>query len=299
LSKQVSGQLQLSLNREKQHDRNFHIGGRSFYFFDFDENIAFLATPSFLFHRETRQEVQLSSREFLAHVNQLGKTGPYKDYEIDLDAEAGTFRCFRDRDIGWLEKIFGCKQKFLHDVAAALGQPEVHWKGPSWDYFYHAVFNSRPISLITARGHHPETIKAGIRIMVKEKHLPNEPNYLGVYPVSHPEVLTQLGGVEGEIPMLKRKALRRSVEDAMKIYGNNPHHRFGMSDDDPKNLKWIMDEMKELKKQYPSNSFFVIETTHGRCVKHEILEGRVREQVCIPDVSQEARQLALFEENSD
>lgn len=297
MSKHFSTQLELGLNREKQHDRNFHIGGRSFYFFDFDENIAFLSTPSFVFHRETRHEVQLSSREFITHANQFGKSGPYKDYVIDLDPQKGTFRCFRDQDIGLLEKVFGRKQKFLNDVAAALGQPDLSWKGPSWDYFYHAVFNSRPISLITARGHHPETIKAGIRIMVKERQLPNEPNYLGVYPVSHPDVLTKLGGVDGEIPMLKRKALRQSVADAMRLYGDNPHHRFGMSDDDPKNLKWIMDEMVELKKQYPSNSFFVIETTHGRCVKHEILKDRIQEQVCITGAgpSDQARQLALFE----
>ena len=293
----MTSQLELSLSREKQHDRNFHIGGRSFYFFDFDENIAFLATPTFIFHQTTGQEVELSSREFIAHANQLGKSGPYKDYAIDLDSKKGTFRCFRDHDIGWLEKIFGKKQKFLSDIAAALGQPELSWKGPSWDYFYHAVFNSRPISLITARGHHPETIKEGIRILVKGRHLPYEPNYLGGYPVSHPEILQQLGGVEGDIPMLKRKALRQSVADAMLLYGANPHHRFGISDDDPKNLKWIMDEMVELKKQYPDNSFFVIETTHGRCVKYEILKDRIREQVCIPDVPLiEARQLPLFEE---
>lgn len=296
----MTKQLELGLSREKQQDRNFHVGGRSFYFFDFDENIAFLATPTFVFHKETRQELQLSSREFVTHANQFGKAGRYKDYVIDLDSENGSFRYFRDRDINWLAKIMGKRQKFLHDIAAALGQPEVNWKGPSWDYFYHAVFNGRPISLITARGHHPETIKAGIRIMVKERHLTNEPNYLGIYPVSHPSVLQELGGVEGEIPMLKRKALRRSVEDAMRIYGNNPHHRFGISDDDPKNLKWIMDEMRELKKRYPENSFFVIETTHGRCVKHEILENGEREQVCIPDaqttVAKEARQLPLFNE---
>lgn len=285
----MTRQLELGA-REKQHDRNFHVGGRSFYFFDFDENIAFLSTPTFIFHKETGKEVQLSSREFITHAAHFGKSGPYKDFVIDLHSETGSFRCFRDRDINWLEKIMGKRQKFLHDIAAALGQPEVHWKGPSWDYFYHAVFNGRPISLITARGHHPETIKAGIRLMVKEGHLTNEPNYLGIYPVSHPSVFKELGGSEGEVPMLKRKALRRSVEDAMRIYGANPHHRFGISDDDPKNLKWIMDEMRELKREYPDNSFFVIETTHGRCVKHEILEDGEREQVCIPD------QLPLFNE---
>ena len=218
----MTKQLDLDLHRERQDDRNFAKGGRSFYFFDFDENIAFLSTPCFIFHRETRHEVQLSGREYILHSPQVGKRGVYKDYVIDLDPETGSFRYFRDQDLSLLERIFGRRQTFLRDIAAALGQPEVHWKGPSWDYFYHAVFNQRPISLITARGHHPETIKAGIRILVKEGHLPVEPNYLGVYPVSHPEVLKQLGGKEGEIPLLKRRALRRSVEDAMRIYGHNP-----------------------------------------------------------------------------
>jgi hypothetical protein len=291
----MTKQLELGLPREKQPDRNFARGGRSFYFFDFDENIAFLSTPSFIFHKETNHVVQLSSREFITHASQIGKNGPYKDYKIDLHPENGTFRCFRDQNIGWLERIFfGKKQTFLADITAALGQPDVHWKGPSWDYFYHAVFNERPISLITARGHHPNTIKSGIRILVSEGHLSGDPNYLGIYPVSHPDVLKQLGGVEGDIPVLKKKALRQSVADAMNVYGANPHHRFGISDDDPKNLKWIMEEMMDLKKKYPSNSFFVIETTHGRCVKHEILEDRVEDQVCIQDGV--PPQIELFDE---
>lgn len=287
----LTKQLELGLSRERQEDRNFAKGGRSFYFFDFDENIAFLQTPSFIFHRETRREVQLSGREFILHSPQIGKRGVYKDYVIDLDPESGSFRFFRDKNLGLLERAFGRKQTFLRDIAEALGQPEVHWKGPSWDYFYHAVFNGRPISLITARGHHPNTIREGIRILVREGHLPNEPNYLGIYPVSHPEVLRSLGGVEGQIPQLKRQALRRSVEDAMRIYGNSPHHRFGISDDDPKNIKWIIEEMIELKKEHPENSFFVIETTHGRCVKHEILKDRIEDQVCITEP-----QIPLFEE---
>jgi hypothetical protein len=284
-------QPEFNLQREKQNDRNFEKGGRSFYFFDFDENIAFLATPSFFIHQKTGGQVQLSSREFLLHAAEVGKSGPYKDYKISLDPQKGTFRCFRDQNIPLLKRLLGKRQMFVEDVAAALGKPDLHWKGPSWDYFYHAVFNGRPVALITARGHHPETVKAGIREMVKEGHLPQEPNYLGVYPVSHPKVLRDLGGEDGDIPALKRVALRKSVEDAMKIYGENAYHRFGMSDDDPRNLKWIMAEMIELKKKFPKNSFYVIETTNGICVKHEILEDGVEDQVCFT-----GPQIPLFNE---
>jgi hypothetical protein len=277
----MTKQLELGLPREKTKDRNFEKGGRSFYFFDFDENIAFLSTPSFIFHRETREQIQLTSREFILHSKDFGRTGRYRDYVIDLHPRLGSFRNFRDQDLNLLERLFLRRQQtFIRDIAAALGQPDLHWKGPSWDYFFHAVFNQRPIALITARGHHPKTLKNGISLMVREGHLPNEPNYLGVYPVSHPRTLKELKGIDGEIPDLKRKALRRSVQDAMKIYGLNPHHRFGMSDDDPKNLQWILAEMAELKQKFPLNSFFVIETTNGICVKHEVLEDRVEDQVC-------------------
>ena len=50
--------------RQREPDRNFAHGGRSFYFFDFDDNVAFLTTPMFLFHRETKAEIQISSRQF-------------------------------------------------------------------------------------------------------------------------------------------------------------------------------------------------------------------------------------------
>lgn len=122
--------------------------------------------------------------------------------------------------------------------------------------------------------------------MVDEGHLPHEPNYLGVYPVSHPETLALLGGEDGNIPDLKRRALRKSVMDAFAQYGQNPYHRFGMSDDCPRNLKWIFDEMVELKKQFPENSFFVIETTNGQCVKHEIFQDHVEDLACVASFEQ-------------
>lgn len=285
-------QLELPLNRAPEPDRNHRQGGRSFYFFDFDDNVAFLTTPMFLFHRETGQEIQISSREFAEQSRAIGKYGPYADYRLDLDSATGSFRRFRDRDLNAIEKTQGRRQVFVEDLASALGLPDVHWKGPSWNCFYHAVFNARPVALITARGHHPETLKSGIRLWVDEGHLPFEPNYLALYPVSHPEIKTQLGLPDGHsIPELKQRALRAAVELAKRSYGDNPHHRFGMSDDDPQNIEWIVKEMRELKRENPFMSFFVIQTHGDQMLKHEIFADHVEEGLLQPEA-----QLTLFDE---
>lgn len=284
--------MELPLERQREPDRNAHKGGRSFYFFDFDDNVAFLTTPMFLFHRDTKAEIEISSREFARNSAFIGKSGIYTDYILNNDPVNGSFRRFRDKDFTWLEKLLRQRQVFVQDLAAALGVPDVDWKGPSWNCFYHAVFNARPVALITARGHHPRTIQQGIRLWVDEGHLPNDPNYLAVYPVSHPEIKKALGMPDSHsIPHLKQKALRASVNEALRVYGNSPHHRFGMSDDDPRNIEWITAEMRELKRELPGMSFFIISTHGEKMIKHEIFVDHVVDRVLQPD-----GQLSLFDE---
>lgn len=283
-------QLELGIQRQKEPDRNFQYGGRSFYFFDFDDNIAFLSTPSFIFHKDSGKELQLSSGLFAQNSADIGKRGVYKDYKIDYCEEKGTFRCFRDKNISAVHRALGKKQTFVRDLTSALGYPDFHWKGPSWSCFYHAVYNERPLSLITARGHHPETVKEGIRVLVRQGYLPNEPNYLSLYPVSHPEVKKGLGlAFDTPIAELKQAAIRASVQKALQEYGENPYHRFGMSDDDPQNIRLIMEEMSRLKNQYPEMSFYVIETHAGKFVKHEVFADHVEDRLLEKD-----EQLRLF-----
>ncbi|WP_374078305.1 hypothetical protein [Bdellovibrio bacteriovorus] len=288
------GQLELGINRSPEKDRNFHLGGRSFYFFDFDDNIAFLTTPLILFHKNDRQEVQISSGDFAQYHQSIGKSGLYADYEMDFCDVTGTFRNFRDVQIDEVEKLQGKKQIFVQDVAAVLGFPDFEWKGPSWECFYHAAFNQRPVSVITARGHHPETLKEGIRVFVQNKVLPLEPNYLSVYPVSHKETRVELGDSEFKqgTAELKQRAIRASVEKAIELYGYNAHHRFGMSDDDPKNIQLIVEEMTRLKARFPEMSFFMIETQHGSFIKHEVKLNGLR-----GDKVENLSQLSFLEED--
>ena len=286
-------QLEINLPRSPEKDRNYHLGGRSFYFFDFDDNIAFLTTPLVLFHKENGTELVISTGDYGQVHPQIGKAGPYEIYEIrDLDRN-GTFRNFRDHEAEVLSGLGKNRQFFIEDVAAILNLPDFNWKGPSWECFYHATFNQRPVSLITARGHHPETLKAGVREFVVQKWLPMEPNYLSIFPVSHQPTRHLLGdqGLVMGIAELKQRAIRASVEEAIKTYGHNPHHRFGMSDDDPRNIQLIVEEMTRLKSSYPDMSFFMIETHKGNFIKHEVtLSGLRSEQL------QSASQLSLFED---
>jgi hypothetical protein len=268
-------QLELGIDRVEEPDRNFEKGGRSFYFFDLDDNVFFLTTPIYIFHKKTNEELAISSGDFAKNLSLIGKSGIYKDHVIDTDK---SFRRFRDED-----RPINLRS-FCEDLQAAIAKSEFEWKGPSWQCFYHAAYNQRPVSLITARGHAPETIKEGIKFFVKEGHLPKEPNYLSVYPVSHPETQANLSnGKPLTTAELKLHAVIESVEMAMKTYGNNPHHRFGMSDDDPKNLELIFKAMQILKKKYPQNSFFVIHTHESDYVKEEVfVDHTERHTISIP-----------------
>ncbi|MBC7427280.1 MAG: hypothetical protein H7336_01630 [Bacteriovorax sp.] len=291
----LPGQLSFQFDVPRESDRNFHLGGRSFYFFDFDDNVAFLSTPIIIFHKKTNVEIALSSGEFAHENKNIGISGMYSDYYMDFNDAHGSFRHFRDKDLNPLEIKEGKKQGFVEDVLKALKELDTHWKAPSWEYFYHATYNHRPVSLITARGHHPTTIIEGVDQMVRAGYLPHAPNYHSIYPVSNPEVRKDLGDIhfKQSVAELKKHAIRASVEKAIELYGYSPFHRFGMSDDDHKNVELITEEMRDLKHKYPEMSFFVIETFKDSFSKREVLLHETREIISAKESMKP--QLSLFD----
>src|SRR5690606_15737373 len=122
------GQLELGIGRAREKDRNYHLGGRSFYFFDFDDNIAFLTTPLILFHRRDGSEISISTGEYGQVQSQIGKSGLYKDYEVRLDDQTGTFRNFRDQEAEELKRIGAHRQIFVTDIMALMDLPDLTWK---------------------------------------------------------------------------------------------------------------------------------------------------------------------------
>ena len=69
----------------------------------------------------------------------------------------------------------------------------------------------------------------------------------------------------------KHIAIRNIVDMAMDQFPDERNfHRFGMSDDDPKNVDLAIKAMCDYKKKYLENRFFVINTHHGEHAKLEV-----------------------------
>jgi len=240
--------------------------GVSFYFFDFDDNIMFLSTPIFLLNTVTKGERAVSTGEFANIQQLLGRPGPWEEYAV-FD---GSYRNFRDIPPDQLST--GQTQHFVADVTKAVTSSEDRWQGPSWKYFIYACQKQRPVSIVTARGHTRETLKAGVRVLFEKRFIPREPLYHTLFPVGNKEVQRELGDTKLEmtIPALKRRAIIRTVEEALKLHGSEPNLRFGMSDDDPQNVNLIIRAMCECKKSYPDRRFFVINTHMQEEVKLEV-----------------------------
>jgi hypothetical protein len=78
-----SGQIPLPIQQSREVDRNFEKGGRSFYFFDFDDNVAHLPSKIFIFHKSSGEELALSTTYFAEVSKLIGKAGTaYEDFEI-------------------------------------------------------------------------------------------------------------------------------------------------------------------------------------------------------------------------
>lgn len=240
--------------------------GTSFYLFDFDDNIMFLSTTIFVRNTVTKEEVALSTGDFALVHPQLGRPGKWENYAIF----EGSYRNFRDLPPAELEP--GGRQHFVADVEQAVGAGGTAWQGPAWDVFVYACLNQRPVSIVTARGHSPRTIKAGVRVLRDRGLIPQEPNFVSIYPVSNDTVRRKLGDrkLEMTTPALKKLAIVQIVGDAVARYGVDADLRFGMSDDDPANVALIIRAMTEAKLKYRDKRFFVINTHFDQKVKLEV-----------------------------
>lgn len=259
-------------------DRNAGKGGRSFYFFDFDDNILHLDTRLILFHRDDHSELEISSEDLSRYGADIGKKGPFGDYYIDNDDRTGSFRNFRDMPLNFRRLIRRRPQTLTEDVRTALLKPVWDWHGPSWNHFFYAVLNRRPVSIITARGHSPRTLRNALNELTRQGHLYRRPNILSLYPVTNPRLrrrIFQDPEYRKPVSELKSLALFRAVEDAFRKYGRNPYHRFGVSDDDPANIREITNTLIQVKKRYPENAFFVIDTSGEGVQKTEIFPDHV------------------------
>ncbi len=236
--------------------------GVSAYLFDIDDNLLFLPTSIYLWNAEKQVEKPVSSGAFAAIQNALGRPGQWQAWAVG----PRTFRDFRDDDSKPHEQ-----QQFIVDLVAAIDGPG-RWQGPSWSLLVHAAANQRPTAMVTARGHAPETIRAGLQVLINRGLLPAMPPILGIYTVTNLKVQAELGVVDPAmtVPSIKKLAIKTAVAECLQRYGAEQPHRFGMSDDDPNNVVLAISAMRDCKTNHPTKRFFVINSNHEEFVKLEI-----------------------------
>ena len=61
--KQSGDQLELEIPTPPEQDRNHQKGGRSFYFFDFDDNVVNMLTTIVLFHQKSGKELPITTQQ--------------------------------------------------------------------------------------------------------------------------------------------------------------------------------------------------------------------------------------------
>jgi hypothetical protein len=132
---------------ERQLKEGFKLKGTpdmKYYAFDWDDNIVHMPTKIML-KTEDGEEIGMSTDDFAEYRHDLGKTPVQYKGDTIVGFADNPFRNFRtegDKD-------------FLVDAMRAK-------KGPAFDDFREAINNGSIFSIITARGHNPETLKQAI-----------------------------------------------------------------------------------------------------------------------------------------
>jgi len=122
-----------------------------YYAFDWDDNIVYMPTEIILIDNNG-DEVGMSTHDFAKYRGDVGKNEfKYRGTTIVGYADL-PFRQFT---------VTGDEQ-FLKDIMIAK-------VGPAFDDFKEAVNNGSIFSIITARGHNPETLKKAVKIYIEEE----------------------------------------------------------------------------------------------------------------------------------
>ena len=225
--------------------------------FDFDDNIASMDTKIVVFERETNRERSLSTTEFAEVREQIGKSGEFANYEIrNEDGPSNSFRNFRDADDPGV---------FWRDLSRAMDSSQ--WKGPSWAAFQRAMSSpetARWSTIITARGHYPNTIHAALRRLVDQGYLENVPPRENIFPVSLPGLASGFGGgaaspsaakvvvMEKYLDRLQAAPFGPSAQPVIPPDGGRGRrfmHLWGFSDDDFGTFKKTVSELGDQVRQ--------------------------------------------------
>jgi hypothetical protein len=255
------------------------------YSFDWDDNIVNMPTLIRMIKYENGEwkATQVSTEEF-------SKVRNDKNYKLDDDA----FYNFRE------------EKEFIKDLKKALEDESF---APSFNKFKEALIYANPISIITARGHQPITLRKGMDLIISrtfnEEELSEmlsniqqtypETKYLTpdktlevyldnieYHPVSSIEFADKFGlehssavNPEENKKLAFRNYVRKVMNGANKMV-NSKYNKLsvGFSDDDLGNVNAMVNYIKEeLQYEFPEMSFVVYDTSEGGYGKIIIKKG--------------------------
>ena len=255
------------------------------YSFDWDDNIVNMPTLIRMVKYENGKWVptQVSTEEF-------SKVRNDKNYKLDDDA----FYNFRE------------EKEFIKDLKKAIKNESF---APSFDKFKEALIYANPVSIITARGHQPITLRKGMDLIISrtfnEEELSDmltniqqtypETKYLTpdktlevyldsieYHPVSSIEFADKFGiehtsavNPEENKKLAFRSYVGKVIDGANKMV-NSKYNKLsiGFSDDDLGNVNAMVNYIKdELQYEFPEMSFIVYDTSEGGYGKIIIKKG--------------------------
>lgn len=150
IKKHIYGQLQKRLIKE-----GFDDSGNpdtKYYAFDWDDNICFMPTQIIVLS-ENEEEIGMSTEDFAEHRHQLGVEPFYYKGATIVGYAPNPFRNFRTEG----------DKRFIIDSMVAT-------PGPSWNDFVECINGGSIFSIITARGHNPNTLKEAVYNYIVSNH---------------------------------------------------------------------------------------------------------------------------------
>ena len=255
------------------------------YSFDWDDNIVNMPTLIRMVKYENGKwtPIQVSTEEF-------SKVRNDKNYKLDDDA----FYNFRE------------EKEFIKDLKKAIENESF---APSFEKFKEALIYANPISIITARGHQPITLRKGMDLIIaqtfNEEELSDmlsniqqthqETKYLTpdktlevyldnieYHPITSIEFADKFGiehrsavNPEENKKLAFRNYVGKVMDGANKMV-NSQYNKLsvGFSDDDLGNVNAMVKYIKdELQYEFPEMTFIVYDTSEGGYEKIIIKKG--------------------------
>ena len=221
------------------------------YNFDWDDNILIMPTMVLLYHKDTYEEIPVTTKEFARYRKNIGVKGKYQDYVVFGDKKGiadhpkyHSFSQFRDKR---------GQNIFLEQVKIALAGKSY---GPSFGAFCASLRSkdtAKWTTIITARGHHPKKIYEALKYMQEVGYIEYLPPLKNIFPVSHKKFQGEAAKPSITKVEILSKILDEINEKSVKekgkqiTLGNGKDigfsHVCGFSDDDPATFEHARDSL--------------------------------------------------------